>query len=259
MFERFTDRARLVLVLAQEEAKRLGHNFIGTEHILLGLMAQGEGIVADTLGPYPFTRAEVAAKVQAAIGSSQGPTVGSPPFTIRAKKVIELALRESLQLGHSYIGAEHLLLGLIRQGEGLACQILHELGVNLAALRGRVIHRIKAPEAKLLRTLGQRMDMVSTTTSWQAVCDLGDFVVKEHRLLIKALRPQVGNLPQPMLARELLQALEMIEVAAMSDAEWPSVKGLIDLATMAGRQGDAFQQLLAELATLEESSKPSTT
>jgi len=141
MFERFTDRARSVLVLAQEEARLLDHSFIGTEHILLGLVREGDGVGGKVLTSFDLSLDAVRQKVQEMIGA--GPTdrdrSGSPPFTPRAKKVLELSLREALQLGHSYIGTEHILLGIIREGEGVGSQVLISLGVDLGSARQRVI------------------------------------------------------------------------------------------------------------------------
>jgi len=128
MFERFTDRARRVLVLAQEEARLLNHNFIGTEHILLGLIHEGEGVAAKALESLGISLEAVREKVEETIGPAGSSTTGSPPFTPRAKKVLELSLREALQLGHNYIGTEHMLLGLVREGEGVAVQVLVSLG-----------------------------------------------------------------------------------------------------------------------------------
>ncbi len=139
MFERFTDRARRVLVLAQEEARLLNHNFIGTEHILLGLIHEGEGVAAKALESLGISLEAVREKVEETIGPAGSSTTGSPPFTPRAKKVLELSLREALQLGHNYIGTEHMLLGLVREGEGVAAQVLVSLGADLARVRQQVI------------------------------------------------------------------------------------------------------------------------
>src|SRR5580704_11008810 len=119
MFQRFTDRGRRVVVLAQDEARRLDHNYIGTEHILLGLIHEGDGVAAKALESLGITLEAAREKVQVATDKFASEPSGSPPFTPRSKKVLELALRESLQLGHQYIGTEHLLLGLIREGEGV--------------------------------------------------------------------------------------------------------------------------------------------
>jgi ATP-dependent Clp protease ATP-binding subunit ClpC len=139
MFERFTDRARRVVVLAQEEARMLNHNYIGTEHILLGLIHEGEGVAATALESLGISREAVRSQVEEIIGHGQAAPTGHIPFTPRAKKVLELSLREALQLGHNYIGTEHILLGLIREGEGVAAQVLIKLGADLEGVRGRVV------------------------------------------------------------------------------------------------------------------------
>lgn len=139
VFERFTDRARRVLVLAQEEARLLNHSFLGTEHILLGLIHEGEGVAATALEQLDITLEAVRQRVEETIGLSGTAPTGSPPFTPRAKKVLELSLREALQLGHNYIGTEHILLGLVREGEGVAAQVLVSLGADLARVRQQVI------------------------------------------------------------------------------------------------------------------------
>jgi ATP-dependent Clp protease ATP-binding subunit ClpC len=139
LFERFTDRARRVLVLAQEEARLLNHNFLGTEHILLGLIHEGEGVAAKALESLGISLEAVREKVEETIGPAGTAASGAPPFTPRAKKVLELSLREALQLGHNYIGTEHLLLGLIREGEGVAAQVLVSLGADLSRVRQQVI------------------------------------------------------------------------------------------------------------------------
>ncbi|HEX3566086.1 MAG TPA: Clp protease N-terminal domain-containing protein [Acidimicrobiales bacterium] len=173
MFERFTDRARSVLVLAQREARQLQHTAIGTEHILLGLIHEDGGVAAKALLSLDISLEavrdgveEVRASTAATTGHGDTPTTGSPPFTRRAKKVLELALREALQLGHSYIGTEHLLLGLVREGEGVGAQVLQHLGADLSSVRQQVIQllsgyavqrpaaqEVEAPPA--LRRIGQ--------------------------------------------------------------------------------------------------------
>ncbi|HZJ27211.1 MAG TPA: ATP-dependent Clp protease ATP-binding subunit [Acidimicrobiia bacterium] len=139
MFERFTDRARRVVVLAQEEARLLNHNYIGTEHILLGLIHEGEGVAAKALESLGISLEAVRAQVEEIIGHGGSAPSGHIPFTPRAKKVLELSLREALQLGHNYIGTEHILLGLIREGEGVAAQVLVKLGADLSRVRQQVI------------------------------------------------------------------------------------------------------------------------
>ena len=145
MFERFTDRARRVVVLAQEEARLLNHNYIGTEHILLGLLNEGEGIAAKAMESLGIGLDSVRDEVVKIIGPGQQAPTGHIPFTPRAKKVLELSLREALQLGHNYIGTEHLLLGLIREGEGVAAQVLQQLGAELQKVRQSVIQLLSGP------------------------------------------------------------------------------------------------------------------
>jgi ATP-dependent Clp protease ATP-binding subunit ClpC len=139
VFERFTESARRVLVLAQEEARLLHHNFIGTEHILLGLLHEGEGVAARALNSLDVDLETVRQKVGEMIGPAGHSTVGSAPFTPRSKKVLELSLREAMQLRHGYIGTEHILLGLVREGEGVGAQVLVNLGAGLPTVRQRVI------------------------------------------------------------------------------------------------------------------------
>ncbi|WP_234759513.1 ATP-dependent Clp protease ATP-binding subunit, partial [Arthrobacter alkaliphilus] len=148
MFERFTDRARRVVVLAQEEARMLNHNYIGTEHILLGLIQEGEGVAAKALESMSISLDGVREQVQEIIGQGRQAPSGHIPFTPRAKKVLELALREALQLGHNYIGTEHILLGLIREGEGVAAQVLVKLGADLGRVRQQVIQLLSGYEGK---------------------------------------------------------------------------------------------------------------
>src|SRR3990170_3554645 len=148
MFERFTDRARRVVVLAQEEARMLNHNYIGTEHILLGLIHEGEGVAAKALESLGIALDAVREQVQDIIGQGQQQPTGHIPFTPRAKKVLELSLREALQLGHNYIGTEHILLGLIREGEGVAAQVLVKLGADLNRVRQQVIQLLSGYQGK---------------------------------------------------------------------------------------------------------------
>ncbi|MDQ6927385.1 MAG: ATP-dependent Clp protease ATP-binding subunit [Actinomycetota bacterium] len=148
MFERFTDRARRVVVLAQEEARLLNHNYIGTEHILLGLIHEGEGVAAQALEQLGISLEAVRTQVEEIIGQGGSSPSGHIPFTPRAKKVLELSLREALQLGHNYIGTEHILLGLIREGEGVAAQVLVKLGADLSRVRQQVIQLLSGYAGK---------------------------------------------------------------------------------------------------------------
>jgi ATP-dependent Clp protease ATP-binding subunit ClpC len=143
MFERFTDRARRVVVLAQEESRMLNHNYIGTEHILLGLIHEGEGVAAKALQALGISLEEIRSQVEEIIGRGEHAAAGHIPFTPRAKKILELSLRESLQLGHNYIGTEHILLGLVREGEGVGAQVLMKHGADLDRVRNEVIRLLQ--------------------------------------------------------------------------------------------------------------------
>jgi len=145
MFERFTERARQVVVLAQEEARTLKHNYIGTEHILLGLLREEEGLAARVLESLDITTERVRAQVVRIVGSGEEVTSGQIPFTPRAKKVLELALREALSLGHNYIGTEHILLGLVRENEGVAARILLDFDADSEKIRNEVIRMLSGP------------------------------------------------------------------------------------------------------------------
>ena len=142
MFEKFSDRARRVVVLSQEEARLLNHNYIGTEHILLGLVHEDEGVAARALKSLNIRLDAVRGEVEEIIGQGGSPPSDHIPFTPRAKKVLELSLREAIQLGHNYIGTEHILLGLVREGEGVACQVLVKLGADLPKVRARVLQLV---------------------------------------------------------------------------------------------------------------------
>jgi ATP-dependent Clp protease ATP-binding subunit ClpC len=149
MFEKFTDRARRVVVRAQEEARTLNHDFIGTEHILLGLVGEGHGLAAKALESLGISLEAVRQRVEDAVPSGQyARPSGHIPFTPRAKKVLELSLSEAKLLGHSYIGTEHILLGLLREGEGVAAQVLAALGADLDGVRERVIQLLAEYQAR---------------------------------------------------------------------------------------------------------------
>ncbi|MEV6375919.1 ATP-dependent Clp protease ATP-binding subunit [Micromonospora sp. WP24] len=165
MFERFTDRARRVVVLAQEEARMLNHNYIGTEHILLGLIHEGEGVAAKALESLGISLEGVRQQVEEIIGQGQQAPSGHIPFTPRAKKVLELSLREALQLGHNYIGTEHILLGLIREGEGVAAQVLVKLGADLNRVRQQVIQLLSGYQGKEPAAAGAASGEAAPSTS----------------------------------------------------------------------------------------------
>jgi ATP-dependent Clp protease ATP-binding subunit ClpA len=149
MFERFTERARHVIVLAQDEARMLGHNYIGTEHILLGLLREEDGIAARMLDSLEITTEEVRAQVVHLIGQGHDEVTGQIPFTPRAKHVLELALREGLALGHDSIGTEHILLGLVRETEGVAARILNDFGADAETIQRAVVRMLSGPAPAL--------------------------------------------------------------------------------------------------------------
>ena len=165
MFERFTDRARRVVVLAQEEARKLNHNYIGTEHLLLGLIRESEGVAAKALESLGISLDAVRQQVREIIGQGQQPPSGHIPFTKRAKKALELSTRESMQLGHNYIGTEHILLGLLREGDGVAAQVLVKLGADLNLVRQQVIQLLHG-SGKGGRAPGCPMTLSRGSTRW---------------------------------------------------------------------------------------------
>jgi ATP-dependent Clp protease ATP-binding subunit ClpC len=165
VFERFTDRARRVVVLAQEEARMLDHNYIGTEHILLGLIHEGEGVAAQALDALGISLPDARRDIEEIIGKGQAAPKGHIPFTPRAKKVLELSLREALQLSHNYIGTEHILLGLVREGEGVAAQVLQKRGADLNRVRQAVIQLLSGSVAGAQAQAGGGSSEMSELTS----------------------------------------------------------------------------------------------
>jgi ATP-dependent Clp protease ATP-binding subunit ClpC len=157
MFERFTERARKVVVLAQEEARHFNHNYIGTEHLLLGLLREDEGVAARALASLNVTLDEVREQVESIVGYGEEGTGAQAPFTPRSKKVLELALREALQLGHNYIGTEHILLGLVKEKESVASQMLSSMGVEADEVHRRVIRMLGAEPHQRRRGLSSRL------------------------------------------------------------------------------------------------------
>ena len=170
MFERFSDRARRVVVLAQEEARLLDHDYIGTEHILLGLIHEGEGVAAKALESLGIRLDTVRREVEEIIGRGGGQPSGHIPFTPRAKKVLELSLREAMQLGHDYIGTEHILLGLVREGEGMACKVLVKLGADLPKVRAKVLEMVAGGAAEE-RSPGAPMPTLAISAELMAVLE----------------------------------------------------------------------------------------
>jgi ATP-dependent Clp protease ATP-binding subunit ClpA len=169
MFERFTDRSRRVVVLAQEEARILNHNYIGTEHLLLGLIHEGEGVAARALESLGISLEAVRQQVEEVIGRGEEPPPGHIPFTARAKRVLELSLREAMQLGHNYIGTEHILLGLLREGEGVAAQVLVKLGADLNRVRQQVIQLLHGHAPEAMTGISSIESRLSTLERWVGI------------------------------------------------------------------------------------------
>ena len=199
MFERFTDRARRAIVLAQEEARMLGHNYIGTEHILLGLIQEGEGVAARVLGALDISLEAVRSQVEEIIGQGQVAPTGQVPFTPRAKMVLELSLREALQLRQTYIGTEHILLGLIREGEGVAAQVLQKLGADLDRVRGQAIELLRRSPAVEDVGLLERLSRLGERALPERVDDLPAAVEiltdrgRRFRLLAERIQAMSGS------------------------------------------------------------------
>ena len=156
MFERFTDRARRVVVLAQDEARELGHAYIGTEHLLLGLFREEGGVAAKALTSLGVSPEEIRGQILEVVGTGEGQPPGHIPFTPRAKKILELGLREARQLGHSYIGTEHILLGIVREGEGVAAQVLQAQGLSLVVVRRAVAETLAGYSTEAVEAAGFR-------------------------------------------------------------------------------------------------------
>jgi prophage maintenance system killer protein len=201
MFQRFTDRARRAVHLAQEEARLLRHDYVGTEHLLLGLLYESEGVAAKALESLGIFREDVRGQVEEIIGHGQGSRSGHIPFTCRAKKVLELSLREALALGHHYIGTEHLLLGLLREGEGIAAQVLVRLGADHALARERVLSVLRGecgqadPQTQLAADLADTAEQLAEVRRHkEAAFDTGDLDAaaalrdRERQLLADQLR-----------------------------------------------------------------------
>jgi ATP-dependent Clp protease ATP-binding subunit ClpC len=200
MFERFTDQARRVVVLAQEEARLLGHDYIGTEHILLGLLSAGHGMAARALGSLDISLDAARQQVEEIIGRGIGQPGGHIPFTPRAKKVLELSLREALQLGDNYIGTEHILLGLVREGDGVGAQVLVRLGPSLADVRARVLETVKTGRGEEpARIPAQRIRAVSgepfSARAGEVLSRLDE--ITRRLAAIESLLAEMRNAPAP--------------------------------------------------------------
>ena len=204
MFERFTDRARRSLVLAQEEARTLGHNFIGTEHILLGLLAEGTGVAAVVLNALGFTLESARQRVSEEIPPMDEPVADKPPFTPRAKKCLELSLREALQLGHNYIGTEHMLLGIVREGEGVAAQVLVSGGYELPDVRRAVLAQLGQSDPRLPNDPHLRARLAATVTGRPPMTQAATAVIPAA---VRLATQDAGNGPWRVGTHHLLRAL----------------------------------------------------
>jgi Clp amino terminal domain, pathogenicity island component len=208
MFERFTDRARRVVVLAQEEARHLNHNHIGTEHILLGLIHEQEGIAAIALTELGISLEGARAQVVEIVGQGDEAPTSHIPFTPRAKKVLELSLREALQLGHNYIGTEHILLGLIREGEGVAAQVLTSQGAGLDRVRRQVVQVLATSTGSAERVVGGGPRMSQQAVTAMVTGGPGAFVEQGPPELVRVV-PLAREVYQGEDLRIMLISLEM--------------------------------------------------
>ncbi len=228
MFERFTDRARRVVVLAQEEARMLHHNYIGTEHLLLGLIREGEGVAAKALESIGIDLAAVRQQVEEIIGQGQQEPSGHIPFTKRAKKALEMSLRESVQLGHSYIGTEHILLGLLREGDGVAAQVLVKLGADLNRVRQQVIQLLHGPGQRAsvplpddalarIDTLDQRLAAIER---WAGMRPDLDEVDQEIALVRHEKEDAIGRQDFEAAAATRDKEKQLLAARAARETEW---------------------------------------
>lgn len=228
MFEHFTDRARRVVVLAQEEAKLLNHNYIGTEHILLGLVQEGEGVAAKALESLGITLEAIREQVVDTIGQGHQPPTGHIPFTPRAKKVLELSLREALQLGHNYIGTEHILLGLIREGEGVAAQVLVKMGADLNRVRQQVIQLLNGYSGKGGVVVAQSSPANNPTPPVEGMDPLTESGSGENGDAVFApIKATVFTEPIKVLVDKAGRRKVMIEIFASADEEIDVLKASI--------------------------------
>ena len=242
MFERFTDRARRVVVLAQEEARMLNHDYIGTEHILLGLIREGEGVAAKALESLGISLEAVRQQVEEIIGQGQQAPSGHIPFTPRAKTVLELSLREALQLGHDYIGTEHILLGLIGEGEGVAAQVLVRLGADLNRVRQQVIQLLHGYHGKELEAAraGARPRPAARTERGLLSQLQARITALESR--VSATEQRVGTGAE---TRELDRQIERVrgeEAAAIDAQEYEQAASLRDQENHLLAEQEALQQ-----------------
>jgi ATP-dependent Clp protease ATP-binding subunit ClpA len=248
MFERFTDRGRRVVVLAQDEARRLDHNYIGTEHLLLGLIHEGDGVAAKALESLGISLDDVRQQVEEIIGRGQQAPSGHIPFTPRAKKVLELSLRESKLLGHNYIGTEHILLGLIHEGDGVAAQVLVKLGASLNRVRQQVIYiREGAPETEGQDRLDAVEDRLAAVEQWVGTrpdtSDLDEQIAQVCREKESAVDAHDYEQAAALRNREK----ELLAARAAWREQWIAGPSLPDLAERCQQLTDEIERLHALL------------
>jgi ATP-dependent Clp protease ATP-binding subunit ClpA len=267
VFERFTDRARRVVVLAQEEARMLNHKYLGTEHILLGLIHEGEGVAARALESLGISLEAVRQQVEEIIGQGQQVPPGHIPFTPRAKKVLELARREATDLGHNYIGTEHILLGLIREGEGVAAQVLVQLGADLGGVRQQVIQllhgyqgdepadsgprRGKRARARLMDDALARMDALDRRLAaierWAAMRPDLDDVDQEIAHVRREKEAAIDTQDFETAAALRDKEKELLAARASRENEWAATGDRPSLAAEFGRVNAELERLRAIL------------
>ena len=251
MFERFTERARQVVVHAQEEARALRHDYIGTEHILLGVLRDGESLAMQALASVEVTLTEARAGVVSRVGSGEQAPSGQIPFTPRAKKVLELALREALSLGHNYIGSEHILLGLVREGEGLASQVLLDFNADSQKVRNQVIRMLSGPRGRS-RSRGEG---IATGESSLERIGLSDALLDGAGPVLRSLAAEIEQqFGRSADAGDLLMLLLSVPegLAARALAELGVGAERLARAVDAARRDEARSALLAPAALLEE-------
>jgi ATP-dependent Clp protease ATP-binding subunit ClpA len=247
MFERFTDRARRVVVLAQEEARMLNHNYIGTEHILIGLVREDGGMAGGGLESLGINVDAVRQRVKEMIGIGEQAPSGHVPFTPRAKKVLELSLRESLQLGHGYIGTEHIMLGLIREGDGVAAQVLVLLGADLNQLRQQVLQGLQGfqGEDELGIRVVQRPGLLSRIDALEERLSILERRVGT-RLDLRDLDREIAQVRRDKEAA--IEAQDFENTAALGDRE----RQLADDRTARQREWAALPSLSDEIERLRD-------
>jgi len=250
VFERFTERARQVVVLAQEEARALKHNYIGTEHILLGLLREEEGLAARALESLDITVERVRAQVVRIVGSGEEVTSSQIPFTPRAKKVLELALREALSLGHNYIGTEHILLGLVRENEGVAMRILLDFDADSEKIRNEVIRMLSGPEARQLREVTMVGGQVTRRDFDRAWLDGLGLVLDRLAVEIRGKlgrEPDAGDLLLALAcAPDTLPAQVLGELGVDLDALWGTIERVREQVTRVREQAARAREQLAQ-------------